>query len=338
MSVCQRPAVHARSKFQHLTVFAFLKGPCGAALCLLAVGFLPTAGVAQTLYWDTNGTTAGAGTNNGTWSTGGGPANNRWNTISGGGSGGTIGKWTSGANAVFSAGTDNTGNFTVTLAANQNVSSITVEEGNPTFNSNSITFNDASPDFTVASGSTATVNSGIAGTNGLNKLGAGTLVFGTSDKAYTGTTTVSAGILQLNFNQTFGTVILAGGELVLNSASTTITALNLTANSTIDFATAATLNVTTLNLNGFTLTVQNWANASDFFFATNWTGAVQDVEGVAPMNQVVFDGAPVSNNTVWRSFDDQISSVPEPSTYGAMLLGALAGLFTWRRLVRRPTR
>ncbi len=309
---------------------AFRPGKWLAGLCLLA-----TVASAQTLYWDTNGTTAGAGTANGTWSTGGGPANNRWNTISGGGSGGTIGKWTSGADAVFSAGSDNTGNFTVTLAANQNVSSITVEEGNPTFNSNSITFNDASPDFTVASGSTATVNSGIAGTNGLNKLGAGTLIFGTSDKAYTGTTTVSAGILQLNFNQTFGTVNLAGGELVLNSASTTITTLNLTANSIIDFATAATLNITTLNLNGFTLTVQNWVNASDFFFATNWTGAVPDTTNAAPMNQVAFDGFSASN-TKWQSYDDQVTPVPEPSTYGALLLGALTGFFAWRRLVRRP--
>lgn len=318
--------------------FALSKGRWGAALCLLAISLLPNIGAGQTLYWDTNGTTAGAGTANGTWSTGGGAANNRWNTISGGGSGGTIGKWTSGANAVFSAGTDNTGNFTVTLAANQNVSSITVEEGNPTFTSNSITFNDASPDFTVASGSTATVNSGIAGTNGLNKLGAGTLIFATTDKAYTGTTTISAGILQLNFNQTFGTVNLAGGELLLNSTSTTITTLNLTANSIIDFATAATLTVTNLNLNGFSLTVQNWANASDFFFATNWTGAVTDTSNAAPMNQVAFDGFAASD-TRWMPYGShEVTPVPEPSTYGALLLGALTGLFAWRRLVRRPAR
>jgi autotransporter-associated beta strand protein len=317
-----------------------LGGPSALLLWLwAAVMLLPAATLAgQTLYWDTNGTTAGAGTANGTWSTGGGAANNRWNTISGGGSGGTIGKWTSGADAVFSAGTDNTGNFTVTLAANQNVSSITVEEGNPTFNNNSITFNDASPDFTVASGSTATVNSGIAGTNGLNKLGAGTLIFATSDKAYTGTTTISAGILQLNFNQTFDTVNLAGGELLLNSASTTITNLNLTANSIIDFATAATLTVTNLNLNGFSLTVQNWANASDFFFATNWTGAVPDTSNVAPMNQVAFDGYSASD-TKWLPYGShEVTPVPEPATYGALLLGALTGFFVWRRLVRRPAR
>ena len=332
--------MHLRLNTRVFNEFALPKGRRAAALCLLVISLLPITSAGQTLYWDANtAATTGAGaTPTGDWrASGGSGTSNRWNTSSTG-LGGTISKWGTATDAVFSAGTDATNAYTVTVVGTINVSSIVIEEGTPTFNSSTITFNDASPDFTVGTGLTTTVNSGIAGTNGLNKLGAGTLIFGTSDKAYTGTTTVSAGILQLNFNQTFGTVNLAGGELVLNSASTTITTLNLTANSTIDFATAATLNVTTLNLNGFTLTVQNWANASDFFFATNWTGAVQDVEGVAPMNQVVFDGAPVSNNTVWKSFDDQISSVPEPSTYGAMLLGALTGFFVWRRLVRRPTR
>jgi len=293
---------------------------------------------AAILYWDTNSTTTGAGTAGGTWSTGGGPTNNRWNTIIGGGSGGTIGKWVSGSDAVFSAGTDSINSYTVTLSGTINVSSITIEEGSPTFTASAITFNDASPDFTVASGLTTTVDSGIAGTNGLNKLGAGTLIFGSSDKAYTGATTISAGILQLNFNQSFDTVNLAGGELLLNSASTTITNLNLTANSTIDFATAATLTVTNLNLNGFTLTVQNWANASDFFFATNWTGAVPDTPNAAPMNQVAFDGFAASD-TKWMPYGShEVTPVPEPSTYGALLLGALTGLFAWRRLVRRPAR
>jgi hypothetical protein len=54
------------------------------------------------------------------------------------------------------------------------------------------------------------------------------------------------------------------------------------------------------------------------------------------VTSVVFSG--VTGNTVWKSFDEQISVVPEPSTYGALLLGPLTGLFAWRRLVRRSTR
>ncbi len=326
-------------KNQRFSEFALSKGKWRAALCVIAISLLPITSAGQTLYWDANtAATAGAGaTPTGVWRASGGTgSSNRWNT-SATGLGGTISKWT-GTDAVFSAGTDATNAYTVTVTGAINVSSINIEEGSPTFTSSTITFNDASPDFTVAAGATATVNSGIAGTNGLNKLGAGTLIFGTSDKAYTGTTTISAGILQLNFNQSFDTVNLAGGELLLNSASTTITNLNVTANSTIDFATAATLTVTNLNLNGFTLTVQNWANASDFFFATNWTGAVTDTPNAAPMNQVAFDGFAASD-TKWMPYGaHEVTPVPEPSTYGALLLGALGGFFVWRRLVRRPTR
>lgn len=298
----------------------------------MIVACLVGAASAQTLYWDTNSTTAGAGaTPSATWSTTGG-TNKKWSTSSAGTA--TTANWTSGAAAVFSAGTDATGAYTVTISGTQNVSSITIEEGNPTFSGGTaINFNDATPDFTVAAGSTATVSTGLTGTNGLNKLGAGTVIFGTSDKSYSGTTTISAGTLQLDFNQTFSTVALAGGTLALNSATTTITTLNLTANSTIDFSSSvnATLDLTTLNLNGFTLNITNWTAASDFFFAANWTGATYDTMGSAPMNLITFNGF-TANQTGWDSFDNQIRpNVPESATYGALLVGAMLGLFAWRR-------
>lgn len=301
-----------------------------AAVC--GLWFAAASASAVTLYWDTNGNSAGAGaTPTGNWSTSGG-TNKNWSTSSTGGS--TV-NWTSGSDAVFSAGSDATNAYTVTLAANQNVASITIEEGSPTFNSNAINFNGTSANFTVASGSTATVNSNITGALGFNKLGAGTVIFGTSDKTYTGTTTVTAGTLQLDFNQTFSTVNLAGGELLLNSATTSITTLNVTANSIIDFSTAATLNVTTLNLSaGVTLTIQNWTQASDFFYATNWTGATPDLPdngNTAPMNQISFTGFG-TNLTGWDSYDKQIRpNVPEPTTYGACMLAAMTTFFAWRR-------
>lgn len=304
----------------------------GCALTLLALTVSPLAGAI--LYWDTNSTTAGAGTASGTWSTSG-SSNRKWNTSSAGTS--TTATWTSGSDAVFSAGTDDTGSYTVTLAANQNVSSINVQEGNPTFNSFALNFNDATPDFTVAAGSTATVNSNITGTNGLNKLGAGTVIFGTSDKTFSGTTTVSAGTLQLNFTQTFSTVSLAGGTLKLNSADATITTLNVTANSIIDFSgAAATLNVTNFNVSaGVTLTIQNWTGATDFFYATNWTGATYDTMGSAPMNRITFNGS-TADRTGWDSWDNQIRpDVPEPATYGALLLGTLTAFFAWHRRYAR---
>ncbi len=298
---------------------------CGATL-------LGAVASAQTLYWDTNGATVGAGTTpSATWSTSGGN-NKKWSTSSAGTLATAV--WTSGADAVFSAGTDATGSYTVTLSGTQNVSSITVEEGNPTFSGGTaINFLDATPDFTVASGSTATVSTDLTGTNGLNKLGAGTLVFNTNVKSYTGTTTINAGTLQLDFNQAFSTVNLSGGTLNLNSASNSITTLNITANSTIDFAgAAATLNVTNLTISaGVAVNIINWVAATDFFYATNWTGASFNVMGSTPMNQITFNGFTASQ-TGWDSYDRQIRpNVPEPATYGALLIGTATLLIALRR-------
>src|SRR5258708_1360116 len=94
----------------------------------LLLGSLP----APILYWDTNGTTTGAGTTpTATWSTTGG-TNKNWSSNSAGTVNGAT--FTSGSDAVFSAGTDAINAYTVTLAATQNVASITIEEGSPTFN------------------------------------------------------------------------------------------------------------------------------------------------------------------------------------------------------------
>ena len=111
----------------------------------------------------------------------------------------------------------------------------------------------------------------------------------------------------------------------------TIGTLTLAGNSTIDFAgTSSQLQVTNLNLNGFTLNITSWSNVVDFFYAQNWSGAVIDTRGAAPMNQVTFNGFTASA-TQWQGYDSQVTPVPEPATYGALLLGALTALFAWRR-------
>ena len=81
---------------------------------------------AAIVYWDSNGnTTAGAGaTPTGTWGT-----SLFWNTDSGGlGASATAG-WTAGDTAVFSAGTDATGSYTVTVSGTQTAGGLNVEEG-----------------------------------------------------------------------------------------------------------------------------------------------------------------------------------------------------------------
>ena len=290
-------------------------GPVVLLLLAVCLGYANQAS-AQTLYWDINGTTAGAGgaTPAGTWSTTGG-SNKKWSTSSAGTV--TTVNWTSGNDAVFSAGTDATGAYTVTVSGTQNVSSIKVQAGSPTLGTGVINFSDTTPDILVASGSTLTFGSALTSSNNSLNLGSAT---------FTGTTVFSA-------NTTLtGTVNLAGGTLQLSGSSYTFGTLNITGNSTIDFAGTTTLNVTTFNISaGVSLTILNWAAAADYFYATNWTGATYNTMGSAPMNQVTFNGFTAAQ-TGWDSFDNQIRpNVPEPSTYGALFIGALTALFAWRR-------
>jgi fibronectin-binding autotransporter adhesin len=84
--------------------------------------------VSAALYWDLNGSTAGAGTTpTGTWDA----ATANWNATADGT--GVPGTWTSGQTAFFSAGSDATGAFTVTLSGTQTTTGITIEEGGVTF-------------------------------------------------------------------------------------------------------------------------------------------------------------------------------------------------------------
>jgi len=171
-----------------------------------------------------------------------------------------------------------------------------------------------------ADNSSSTFAGSIAGTGTLEKAGTGLLTFNST----------------INYA---GTLTLSGGTLRLNGTSATIGTLNITGNSTIDFAGInATLDLTTLTIaDGVTLNITNWADAADYFFADSWTNGGSgsagafNLRGTDPMNQVTFNGFS-ANQTVWQSYDHQVTPVPEPSTYGALLLGAGLALFGLRRL------
>lgn len=159
---------------------------------------------------------------------------------------------------------------------------------------------------------------------------------------FAGTLNLNAGGLTINASNAFtGTInVAAGTTLKLSSATVDITNLNFTGtgNIILDFSgTASILNVTNLSIAaGVTINIINWQDATDYFYATNWTGAVQDLTGSTPMNQIIFNSPTwVGNNTKWQSYDDQITPVPEPSTYGALLLGGVGALLGWRRWRQR---
>ncbi len=86
---------------------------------------IPSTASTATLYWDTNGTTAGAGAMpTGTWGD-----DSFWNTDSTGGNGGTLGSYIAGSDVVFSADGTTVGSsanpFTVTVSGQQTVNSLT---------------------------------------------------------------------------------------------------------------------------------------------------------------------------------------------------------------------
>lgn len=268
---------------------------------------------AQTLYWDTNGSTAGAGTTpTGTWVNNNSGPNRNWTTSSAGTT--ATERWNDNNSAIFSAGTDATGSFTVTVSGTVNVNDITIQEGSPTFTEGTINFSDTTPDLTIASGSTLTWGStALTSTNGSLNV-------------------TNSGVLNVTSNLSFsGTVNFTGGTLRLTTAAVSFTTLNITGNTTLDFAgSASSLSLVNFSISsGVTLTITNWADAVDVFTATNWTDAVYDTVGQTPMNQVVFSGATLG--TGWRQSDNQIRPIPEPSTYGALLLAGLTGFFLWRR-------
>lgn len=196
----------------------------GVCLMLMA---LP---VHSQLYWDTNGTTDGSGNAGGTWD---GVAN--WNTDSTGGAGGTVQNWVDGNQAVFSAGTDGIGTFTVAITGTVSVSGIVVEEGSVTTSGGTLTIGGTT--LQVATGSTLTLGSVYAGTGGFTKTGNGTLVLNpTSAATYTGDIIVSGGTLAVSGTvgdgsvkgnvtvATGATLRLDAGDRIVNNALITVDA------------------------------------------------------------------------------------------------------------------
>src|SRR5438270_8207289 len=134
---------------------------------ILVTLLLSVSSRAGTLYWDSNGTTAGAGaTPTGTWG-----SSAFWSTSSAGTA--TPAAWVSGSDAVFSAGSDAVNSFNVTLSGTQTAASLTVEEGTVNLltsgavalGAGSVTVNpgatlsiDSSGRFTASAGATLNLN------------------------------------------------------------------------------------------------------------------------------------------------------------------------------------
>jgi autotransporter-associated beta strand protein len=197
-----------------------------------------------------------------------------------------------------------------------------------------------------ASAGNVAISGAISGSGGLTKTGNGTLTLSGSNN-YTGATQVSSGILDLSVPgaasggsltlQTGSTLLLSGSGATSYSFSSITVPNNATA--TIDFGTlnaATTLAIGSLSIGtNATLIISNWVRLSDQFTVTN----APTIDGVA-----VVAGANISKSSInfsnygelaqWNNtgvYAGQLAAVPEPSTYGAMLMAGCAGLFGLRR-------
>jgi len=176
-----------------------------------------------------------------------------------------------------------------------------------------------------------TVDFGAAGTGRL------TLASGTSTYAgaFTGTGELVIGVgatltLGADFSNLNFSITLAGGTLRLAGNSLTLGALSISDNSIIDFGFGgadSTLDVQSLGFSAtdIALTVQNWSDAADYFYSQT-----AYAQGLAPLDQVEFQGWSTAD-TKWNTYDSQITPVPEPSTYGAVLLSVMLGAGWWLR-------
>ncbi len=143
------------------------------------------------LFWDINGSTAGAGGSSpsGTWN----GQNNFWTSASNGS--GTPGLW-SGATAIFSAGNDAGGSYLITVGTPQSADTIIVEDGFVTIGGTSALTLTGNATIDVQPGRSLLVKAPIEGTAGLKKTGDGILGIERAN-TYSGATMVNQGLLMV---------------------------------------------------------------------------------------------------------------------------------------------
>ena len=198
---------------------------------------------------------------------------------------------------------------------------------------------------TTGDATNTTFSGTLTGAGILLKQGSGTLTIA-SNVTFGGTVQINAGTFELTAaanGSTIGTLVLNGGTLKLGAGTFSITNLQITGASTIDFGNgvASTLNGANFSISGGlptgALSIANWVNGVDYFFAQNWPSATLNVTGVAPMTQVSFNPSNASytpNNTAWLTYDvstSQITPAPEAAFYGAILMGLSLAGFALRR-------
>lgn len=240
-------------------------------LTTLAVVLLAIHAQGQALYWDINGSTAGAGGTApaGLWDV----SAQNWNNAAGDGAA------TSWANtglgrAFFAAGSDATGGYTVTLGGGSplKLAALTLNAGTllltPQTAGDGLDFGTTSAALSVAGGASLTIAASVNGANGLTKSGTGTAILAGAN-SIVGAYVIQAGELQLADGVTaFASTLTIGGTAGVGATLTLGSTAVLNLGGTLTFANAntplaGTIQGGTLNLNGSrTFTIQN-SSAAD---------------------------------------------------------------------------
>ena len=188
-------------------------------------------------------------------------------------------------------------------------------------------------------------NANLVSTTSALTLTQGTAITVGSITAVTGTggswTVANAGNnLTMNTGSTTNaSLTLSGGTFSMANAGTyTFNTITFSSGTTIlDFAGAngATLQSTNLIIsNGASVTVTNWVGTTDVWRSTNAPQVGGNtVSAGGTVSNVTFDGY-ADLRASWSysgGLFQQIAPVPEPSTYGAILVAGCAGLMGWRR-------
>lgn len=161
--------------------------------------------------------------------------------------------------------------------------------------------------------------------------GAGNVAFGQNIANVDAFTFASTGTLTFGGTTTLESLTLTGGLLALSTSHLTIDTLTITGDTIIDFGTHGESFIYAGQINiadGATLTIRNWTEAADYFYASTGPGAVV-------LGAITFEGD--GSGSAWTTYDTQITPfqpVPEPATYGALFMGAAMGTFWLSRRAR----
>jgi len=301
-------------------------------LAALAVGMGSAS--ATNLYWDTNGTTAGAGdVPSGTWGT-----SNFWNTDSTGGGSGAFQTSTSATDnlAFVAGGSAVTSPFTVSLNGNQTGNTLFFNYAN-TNSANIVTIG------STVGGQTITLNG--TGTNYGSSTGAGTVgnflidvgsvsssnlpyVTMNANLAVSGNQQimVSRGSLTLNgvISGTANLWIWGGGTKIVTGANTYSGTTDVRGSLTLGGA-AGSLGTGAVNLNDNS-TVLTFAQTSDYTFANNITGvgASSGVTKTGTTTLTLTGTNTSSGGTVVRGGSIKVASINNNLGSGPIKLGSLS--------------